>query len=263
MDVTQHNRGAWNRHAKNGSEWSVPVSAEEVARARKGDWKVILTPNKAVPAEWFGDIAGKDVLGLASGGGQQVPLFAAAGARVTSFDNSDEQLARDKLVTEREGLEVRIVQGDMADLSVFADASFDLIFHPVANVFTPDLNPVWRECARVLRPGGRLLAGYMNPAFFWFDHDECEKTGELVVKYPLPYSDLTSLSAERLAQHLKEGNILEFGHSLDDQIGVQLRAGMVVTDMFEDDWSDEATPLNKFGPIYIATLARKKPFNAE
>jgi|GEM_PF-1238379 len=90
MDVTQHNRRSWNTHAKEGSQWSVPVGAEEVARARAGDWRVILTPNRAVPAEWFGDIRNRDVLGLASGGGQQVPLFAAAGARVASFKNSDE-----------------------------------------------------------------------------------------------------------------------------------------------------------------------------
>src|SRR5690606_8941170 len=108
---------------------------------------------------------------------------AAAGAEVTSFDNSDAQLALDRQVAEREGLAVRLVQGDMADLAVFPDASFDLIFHPVANVFVPDVKPVWRECARVLKPGGRLLAGFMNPTHFWFDHDEAEKTGQLIVKY--------------------------------------------------------------------------------
>jgi len=257
MDITQHNRQSWNRHAKAGSEWSVPVSPEEIARARRGDWKVILTPNLAVPREWFGDIAGKDVLGLASGGGQQVPLMAAAGARVTSFDNSDEQLARDQLVADREGLAVRIVQGDMQDLSVFADASFDLIFHPVANLFVPDIRPVWQECARVLRPGGRLLSGFMNSMHFFFDHDEAEQTGQLVVKYRLPYSDLTSLPPDRLKQHLAEDSTLEFGHSLDDQIGGQIKAGFSITGFYEDDWSDEATPLNKFGPMYIATLARR------
>jgi len=257
MDVTQHNRHSWNEHAKNGNPWSIPVSPEEIARARDGHWEVILTPNKQVPRDWFGEMAGKDVLGLASGGGQQVPLFAAAGARVTSFDNSDEQLALDQLVADREGLEVRILQGDMADLSVLADASFDLIFHPVSNVFVPDVLPVWRECARVLRPGGRLLAGVMNPAFFWFDHNEAEKTGKLEVKYRLPYSDLTSLSPAQREKQLAENSILEFGHSLADQIGGQLKAGLVVTGFYEDDWSDEATPLNKYGPMYIATLARK------
>src|SRR5690606_7312110 len=114
------------------------------------------------PKQWFGTLKGKDVLCLASGGGQQVPILAAAGGRVTSFDNSEEQLSRDRAVAEREGLGVETVQGDMADLSVFPDASFDLVFHPASNLFIPDVNPVWRECFRVLRPGGRLLSGFLN-----------------------------------------------------------------------------------------------------
>ncbi|MCC6415210.1 MAG: class I SAM-dependent methyltransferase [Opitutaceae bacterium] len=218
---------------------------------------MILTPNKAVPREWFGDLAGKAVLGLASGGGQQVPILAAAGAMVTSFDNSGAQLALDRMVAEREGLAVRTVQGDMTDLSVFADASFDLIFHPVSNVIVPDVNPVWRECARVLKPGGRLLAGVMNPAHFWFDHDEAEQTGQLVVKYRLPYADVTSLPADELKARITRGELFEYSHSLDDQIGGQLKAGFAITGFYEDDWSDGATPLTRYGPMYLATLARR------
>jgi SAM-dependent methyltransferase len=261
MDVTQHNRASWNEAAKRGNPWSIPVSSEEIARARQGDWKVILTPNLAVPRDWFGEITGKHVLGLASGGGQQVPLFAAAGAKVTSFDNSDEQLALDRMVADRDMLQLRTVRGDMADLSIFVDASFDLIFHPVANVFVPDIEPVWRECARVLKPGGRLLAGFMNPSFFWFDHDDIEKTGQLVVKFPLPYSDLTSQAPAQRDALIAANRTLEFGHSLNNQIGGQLKAGLVITGFYEDDWSDEATPLNRFGPMYISTLARKPPLS--
>jgi protein-L-isoaspartate O-methyltransferase len=84
------------------------------------------------------------VLCLASGGGQQAPVLAAAGAHVVSFDLSDEQLRKDRDVAERENLLLRCVRGDMADLSALASASFDLIFHPVANVFVPDINVVWR-----------------------------------------------------------------------------------------------------------------------
>lgn len=259
MDVTQYNRSSWNEAAKRGNPWSIPVGPEEIARARRGDWKVILTPNLPVPADWFGELRDRAVLGLASGGGQQAPILAAAGARVTSFDNSDEQLALDRLVAKREGLDLHTVQGDMADLSGFADGQFDLIFHPVANVFVPDIRPVWRECARVLKPGGRLLAGFMNPAFFFFDHDEAIKTGRLVVKYRLPYSDLTSLPPADRDALVAADRHLEFGHSLDDQIGGQLNAGLVVTGFYEDDWSDEATPLNRYGPMYIASLARKPP----
>src|SRR5690349_9128844 len=94
-DPLEHNRRAWNRDSSAGLRWSVPVAADVVERARHGDWSVILTPDTPVPRDWFGDLAGARVLCLASGGGQQAPILAAAGADVVSFDLSDEQLARD------------------------------------------------------------------------------------------------------------------------------------------------------------------------
>ena len=177
MNVIEHNRAAWNRESADGGEWSRPVTPEVVAAARAGEWTVVLTPTKPVPAAWFGDLRGKDVLCLASGGGQQAPVLAAAGANVVSYDLSDEQLAKDRAVAEREGLALHCVRGDMSDLSALPSEAFDLVFHPVSNVFVPDVAPVWRECHRVLRPGGRLLAGMMNPCFFLFDHDDVERGG--------------------------------------------------------------------------------------
>src|SRR5690606_16705347 len=124
-----YNRDAWNKQSRSGSRWCSPIDSETVRLAREGTWSVILTPNKSVPHNWFGDLKGKQLLCLASGGGQQAPVLAAAGAQVVSFDNSDEQSAKDKMVAERDGLDLKTVQGDMADLSTFEDESFDLIFH--------------------------------------------------------------------------------------------------------------------------------------
>ena len=183
MDLAEHNRRAWNRESAAGHRWSVPVTSDIVQRARRGDWQVLLTPDTAVPKDWFGPLAGKRVLCLASAGGQQAPVLAAAGAAVTSFDLSDEQLARDAEVAARDGLNIRIVRGDMRDLGALASASFDLVFHAVSNVFVPDAAPVWQECARVLCGGGVLLAGIMNPAFYLFDHDEAARTGVLIARH--------------------------------------------------------------------------------
>src|SRR4051812_35556839 len=121
MDHLSHNRRAWNAESKAGGVWSVPVDSRTIERARRGDWQVILTPKVPVPRDWFGELTGRRVLCLASGGGQQVPVLAAAGADVVSFDLSDEQLAKDAAVCAREGLNVRCVQGDMADLACFSD----------------------------------------------------------------------------------------------------------------------------------------------
>lgn len=259
MDVLRYNREAWDRESAEGSEWSTPVTPEEIALAREGRLELILTPNLPVPRDWLGEVNGARVLCLASAGGQQAPLLAAAGAEVTSFDLSAEQLAKDRLVAEREGLEIELVEGDMADLSVFADARFDLVFHPTSNVFVPDLDPVWRECHRVLRAGGNLLSGFVNPVFFLFDHDEVEATGKLEVRHPLPYSDLESLQGEARRRFLDEGRAAEWSHSLDAQIGGQIDAGFVITGFFEDTWDDAVTPLNRFIPLALATRARKEP----
>ncbi|WP_372370980.1 class I SAM-dependent methyltransferase [Candidatus Uabimicrobium sp. HlEnr_7] len=257
MDIVEHNRKAWNSYSKNGNRWSIPVTSEETQSARNGNWNIILTPNKNVPREWFGDIAGKKILCLASGGGQQAPILAAAGADVTSFDNSEEQLQKDQLVAKRDSLLIKCVRGDMADLSVFENESFDLIFHPVSNVFVENIAPVWKECFRVLKPQGRLLSGFMNPFFFLFDYQEMEKTGEMIVKHSLPYSDIKSLEKERMEELARNQSALEFGHTLEQQIGGQLKAGFVLSSLYEDDWSDEATPLNKYSTTFIATLAVK------
>jgi SAM-dependent methyltransferase len=122
----------------------------------------------------------------------------------------------------------------MADLSTFPDDAFDLIFHPVSNLFAPRLQPVWNEAYRVLKPGGVLLAGFMNPLWYIFDFDLMEKEKRMVVRYTIPYSDLEQLPPKRLQEYIDEGDPLEFGHSLEDQIGGQLKAGFALVGFFED-----------------------------
>jgi SAM-dependent methyltransferase len=257
VDHLEHNRKAWNHQSRTGIRWCAPVDAESIRRARQGDWSIILTPKLPVPSSWLGDVRGRDVLCLAAGGGQQAPILAAAGARVTSFDLSEEQLAKDRGVAEREHIEITCVRGDMADLSCFEDASFDLVVHPSANAFVPDVRPVWRECHRVLRAGGALLAGFTNPVVFLFDHDEADASGSLVVKHALPYADTTSLDAESLRAKIDRKEPLEFSHSLDEQIGGQLEAGFVITGLYEDRWFDDTWFFSRFAPLSIATRASK------
>jgi SAM-dependent methyltransferase len=253
FDPVAHNRAAWDREVAGGNEWTRPVGPEVIARARAGDWSVVLIGYQPVPRDWFPeDLAGAAVLGLASGGGQQGPVLAAAGAAVTVFDNSPRQLGRDEEVAAREGLAIRTTLGDMRDLSAFADASFDVVFHPVSNVFCPELAPVWRESYRVLRPGGILLAGFMNPDVFVFD-PAAQERGELVVRYPLPFSSLDLPEADR-ARFYGDGPV-EFSHTLAGQIGGQLAAGFVLTHLTEAPHHADLTA--RYLPGYFATRAVK------
>jgi len=255
MDIRSYNRDAWNKEVDGGdNRWTKAVDAETIAKARNGQFGILLTENIHVPMRWFPPLKGADVLCLASGGGQQGPILAAVGANVTVFDNSPSQLKQDQLVAEREALNLRTVEGDAADLSMFADQSFDLIFNPVSTVFMQDVRVVWRECFRVLRHGGILMTGSMNPVHYIFDLFKMDE-GILEVAYSIPYSDVTSLSDEDREEYLSKGAPLEFGHSLTDLIGGQCAAGFVITDFYEDVMLD--SPLGKYHPNYFATRAVK------
>jgi SAM-dependent methyltransferase len=254
MDTREYNRAAWDREVGRGNEWTRAVGPEVIAAAREGRWEVLLTETRPVPREWFSDLHGLDVLCLASGGGQQAPVLAAAGAIVTALDNSPKQLEQDRAVAEREGLALTTIEGDMADLSDFEDESFDLIFHPCSNLFVPDVRPVWSEAFRVLRPGGTLLAGFVNPVIYLFDHRLAER-GVLQVSHALPYSDLDSLSKEDCRRLIETSAPLEFGHTLEDQLGGQTRAGFVITGLYED--RHRTLLAAQYTPTYLATRAVK------
>jgi SAM-dependent methyltransferase len=254
LNIRQYNREAWDRQVESGNPWTIPVSSEQIVRARQGQFAVLLTEQKSVPAEWFPNLKGLDVLCLAASGGQQAPIFAAAGANVSVLDNSPKQLERDRLVAEREGLILRLVEGDMRDLSAFSTASFDFIFHPVSNVFVPEVCPVWKEAFRVLRHGGTMLAGFMNPVVYIFDLAKSQQ-GILEVRHAIPYSDTESLSPNELAEYLETGTPLEFSHTLTDQLGGQMEAGFHIIGFYEDYQAD--IPLSKYHPTYIATRALK------
>jgi ubiquinone/menaquinone biosynthesis C-methylase UbiE len=258
IDLLAHNRLAWDKEVERGNQWTVPVTVESVANARQGNWQILLTPTIPVPREWFPEeLNGVKVLCLASGGGQQGPILAAAGAQVTVFDNSPRQLEQDRLVADREGLEIETVQGDMADLSTFADGCFDLIVHPVSNVFVPQVRPVWREAYRVLQRGGVLLAGFTNPAIYLFDFDQITREKRLMVKHKIPYSDLESLSAEEKQYYIQAHLPFEFGHTLDDQIGGQIEAGFVLTGFYEDRFPAGEDLLSEYIAVFMATRGLK------
>jgi len=259
MDSSAWNKAAWDRAVAEGDNpYTRVVSPEQIAAARQGVWALYLSDCKPVPRGWFPELAGLRVLCLASGGGQQGPILAALGARVTVLDVSPRQLAQDRFVAEREGLEIRLVEGDMADLSSFADASLDLIVNPPSTLFVPDLAPIWRECFRVLAPGGVLMTGFLNPDEFMFDHVALDREGVFVVKHPLPYVEHETLDPEALAQRISDQEMFHFSHSMEAQLGGLIDAGFVITGFYEDRRPpDDNTPVRHYMPTYYIARATK------
>ena len=226
MDYQSVNSETIDRWVDEGWEWGVPISHETYMNAVNGKWDILLTPTKPVPHEWFGDIKGKKILGLASGGGQQMPVFAALGAICTVLDYSKRQLESEKTVAEREGYDIRIVHADMTKPLPFEDGEFDLIFHPVSNCYIREVRPVWKECFRVLKHGGILLSGIDNNINYLVDDDE-----EKIVN-KMPFDPLTNPEQMKLLADSDCG--VQFSHSMEDQIGGQIDAGFTLTGIYED-----------------------------
>ena len=258
MDIRAYNRTAWDREVEKSSKYTISVNKKIIANARRGNWRINLTPTKPVPSDWIPDIKGLDVLCLASGGGQQGPILAAAGANVTVFDNSPKQLEQDRFVAERDSLDIITVEGDMADLSAFTDSGFDLVIHPVSNTFVPRIRPVWKEAYRVLKKGGALLSGFTNPAVYLFDWELADRARILQVKYKLPYSDLESLSENERQSILVKKLPVEYSHTLEDQIGGQIEAGFIITGFYEDSYDKRDDELlTEYMPQFIVSRAQK------
>ena len=226
MGYQEINAGVIDGWCREGWEWGQPISHQAYQDALHGRWEVYLTPTKPVPHAWFGELAGKRVLGLASGGGQQIPIFSALGARCTALDYSPRQCESERLVAEREGYQVTVVQGDMTRPLPFEDEAFDLIFHPVSNCYVEEVRPIFRECYRVLKQGGLFLGGYDTGINYAFDDDEERIT------YSLPFNPLKDAALYEASLRNDWG--IQFSHTLEEQLGGQLQAGFRLTDLYED-----------------------------
>ena len=257
-NYTDINAKAIDRWIENGWEWGIPIIHNVYADAQKGKWDVVLTPTRPVPHNWFlpflnnGRLDGVRILGLASGGGQQIPIFSALGADCTVMDYSDKQLDSERMVAERENYRVNIIKADMTKRFPFDDNSFDVIFHPVSNCYIEDVYHVWNECYRVLCPGGILLAGMDNGFNFIIDDFTVRP---LVITNKLPYNPLRN--PEQMKHSLNEDDTIQFSHTFDEQIGGQLNAGFVITGAYED-FDNEPDAIADGIPSYWATKAVKQ-----
>lgn len=255
MNILKYNEDSWNKKVEDGCMWTKAVSSEIIEKAKNGEWSIGVTAGKSIPREWFPDLKGLKVLCLASGGGQQGPVLAAVGADVTVVDISEKQLAKDIYVAKRDYLKIKTIKASMTDLSMFEDESFDLIIHPVSNLFVEDIISVWNETFRVLKYGGTLISGFCNPVLYLFDDDD-ESNGILQVKNSIPYTTMKALSKEELNIYLKSKGPIEFGHTLESQIGGQIEAGFTITGFYEDDFGGGRL-IDKYIKSFIATKALK------
>ena len=241
MKYTERNGviiNSWKRHG--ALPWMQPITHEEYLRAAAGEELMTLTGIRKVPFSWYGDCRGKKVLGLAAGGGQQMAIMSALGAECTLLDITKAQIEADRMVSEREGYDIRLVKGDMTDPLPFSDESFDMVVNPISNHYVEEAEPVFREVYRVLAPGGTFLAGLDTGIYWAFEPD-----GNGII-HSLPHNPMKDRDLRKELFFQNEAYV--FSHTLEEQIGGQLRAGFVLKEILEDTHEGD-----KFGENNIPT----------
>jgi len=241
-----HNRRAWDSFARQQARFAKPAPDEQF------DDPLALIDGSG----WLGrDIRGKPLLCLGSGGGRQSALYAAAGAKVTVVDISPAMLALDREVAAERGLDIRVVETSMDDLSMFSPGEFAIVSQPVSTCYVPDVVKVYREIARVTRPGGLYVSQHKQPASLQADVKPTAQGYELVEPYyrsgPLP---------EVAGSRHREPGTLEFLHRWEQLLGGLCRAGFVIEDLLEPPHADPKAERGSFGhrSQFVAPYVRIK-----
>lgn len=235
-DVARTNKTHWEKMVKEKCGFTRPwleLDASLIDQYVRGQLDPIPAPLLAMyPPTVLADVAGRDVLCLAAGGGQQSVVFGLLGAHVTVVDLAEGQLKGDQEAARHYGYEIDTIQGDMRDLSCLGDRSFHLVYGTGMS-YVPEVRQVYSEVARVLRTGGRYRVDFTNPATEFVDCKDWDGKGYRITR---PYT-------ERIRKR-KNGPI-EFRHTLSSIFNELLAAGLSIELVQEAPYCKEhaqATP---------------------
>lgn len=251
-DILRANERAYDAMAAARDPLCRPASEKELAN-----------PLATVDAAgWLGgSLAGRSVLCLAAGGGRQSSLYAAAGAKVTVVDLSGAMLELDRRVAAERGYSPRLIKTSMDDLSMLAQAEFDVVIHPVSSCYLPDVTAVYRQVARVIRPGGIYVSQHKQPTSLQASVEPSSDGGyQLLHRYyrtePIPPPD----SASRSSRRLRESGATEYLHRWEQLIGGLCRAGFVIEDLVEPKHARRGSVRGSFADraAYVAPYVRIK-----
>jgi len=260
-EVARYNRERWRALVEADALFTRPALDLDPASARE----------RVDPEGRLGSVEGREVLCLAGGGGQQSAAFALLGARVTVFDLSEEQLRRDREAAAHYGFDIRARQGDMRDLSCFDRASFDIVYHAYSLGFVPEARAVFRQVARVLRPGGLYYFNCANP--FTVGLSERDWNGEGYT-LRLPYVEAAEVTYEDQGWVYESGRpaapippTREYRHTLSTLVGGLVGQGFVIlhisdyTDLDPDPNAEPGTwdHLISVAPPWLSFWASYRP----
>ena len=111
----------------------------------------------------LGEVEGKNILEIGCGGGQNAITLAKWGAKSVGLDISEEQIKLAKTLASEQSVEVSFHVGNMENMTMFSDESFDIVLSSCAIGYSEDYGQTFHEAFRVLRKGGLFVFCVVHP----------------------------------------------------------------------------------------------------
>lgn len=225
-DITSMNRHHWEKMVQESCGFTRPwldLNLDIIEHYATGQHETVKEPLLSMyPSNLLKNVKNKNVLCLASGGGQQSAVFGLLGAKVTVVDFSEGQLEGDRKAAAHYGYNVIPILADMRDLSSIGNETFDLVYQGESMCYIPDVQPLYSEVARVLKTGGVYRVSFANPATEFVDWNSWEGEGYLISK---PYAERSEYP-----KHGEEGSI-QFMHHFKDIFNRLIHVGLSIQEV--------------------------------
>jgi ubiquinone/menaquinone biosynthesis C-methylase UbiE len=139
----------------------------------------VVTYGPDVPREdtlrLLGSVDGKRILDLGCGAGHNSIALARQGAKVIAVDESSDQVAEARAACEREQVRVELHHAPLAELAFIRADTIDAVLSVWGLVPVEDIDRVFRQVDRVLRPEHPLVLSMPHPAYALIDPDDPER----------------------------------------------------------------------------------------
>jgi len=212
--------------------------------------------------KFIGNIKGKVTLDVGCGEGYNTRIFARLGAKMTGIDISPKLIAHARDAEKKEPLGIRYEVTSFADLSIYPDASFDLILSTMALMDGADFDGAVREIYRVLRWGGDFYFSithpcFMTPGFGWTAFQDDPNVKLTVSEYfsKKQWIETWRFSQLPQPQDVPEFVVPNFGRTLSDYINPLLNSGFRLKQIDEPRPSAELCRQNPFLTKWRKTAA--------
>jgi SAM-dependent methyltransferase len=123
----------------------------------------------------LGSVEGKRILDLGCGTGHNAIALARQGAKVIGVDESSDQIADARAACEREGVRVELHHAPLAELAFLRADTIDGAVSVFGLAPVEDVDRVFRQVHRVLRPEMTFVVSLPHPAFAVVDPVDPER----------------------------------------------------------------------------------------